>query len=44
MRNQRFLNIGEIEKYLRTHPNKEKLIAKLDNTISYWKNKVRKSF
>jgi hypothetical protein len=44
VRNQRLLNIVEIEKFLRTHPKKEKLKAQLDNTISYWKNNVRKSF
>jgi len=43
MRNKRFLNKNEIELFLRTHPNKDKWITKLDDTISYWKNSVRKS-
>ena len=44
MRNKKFLNKTEIESFLRTHPNKDKLIAKLDDTVSYWKNSVRKSY
>lgn len=43
MKNAKFLNEDAIDRFLRTHPDKDKLIAKLDRTLSYWRNYVRKS-
>ena len=43
MKNAKFLNEEAIGKFLRTHPDKDKLIVKLDKTITYWRNYVKKS-
>jgi hypothetical protein len=43
MRNIRFINLSEIEDFLKTHPNKDMLIAKLDRSITYWRNNVKRS-
>jgi len=43
MKNAKFLNEEAVEGFLRTHPDKENLKYKLDRSISYWKNFVKKS-
>ncbi len=43
MKNAKFLNKEAIIKFLRTHPDKDKLMYKLDRSITYWKNYVKKS-
>ena len=43
MKNAKFLNAEAIERYLSTHPNKEKLMYKLDRSLTYWRNYVKKS-
>ncbi len=43
MRNSRFINQKQIEDFLKTHPNKDMLMVKLDRSITYWRNAAKRT-